>query len=136
MPDELKCKLGKRIKKLREMKGLSQRELAAKVAKLKKTRTSNATISEVENGKRNLTIESLSYIARSLEVKVEYLFKFDDLEQETPNILKEIHSEFNQIPEFIIEIFTFLYNLGLRFEDKNDYLYLWFFIKTLMQKNE
>lgn len=59
-----------RIKKLREKKGLSQEKLA------RLADVSNNTIVNIESGKQtNPTIETVSKIAKALDVSIEELLK-------------------------------------------------------------
>lgn len=52
----------KRIKELREAAGLSQEKLAAKAG------LTHATVSDVENGKRNATLKTATKLAEALGV--------------------------------------------------------------------
>jgi transcriptional regulator with XRE-family HTH domain len=60
--------LGRRIRQLREARGLSQAALA------KKARISRITLLRVENATQDLTTEKLERIARALGVRVRDLF--------------------------------------------------------------
>ncbi|MBP3490031.1 MAG: helix-turn-helix transcriptional regulator [Roseburia sp.] len=62
-------KVGKRIKELRNLGGISQEKLALK-ADLDRT-----YIAGVESGKRNLSIKSLEKILIALDVSFETFFK-------------------------------------------------------------
>lgn len=62
-------KVGKRIKELRNLGGISQEKLAMK-ADLDRT-----YIAGVESGKRNLSIKSLEKILIALDVSFETFFK-------------------------------------------------------------
>jgi transcriptional regulator with XRE-family HTH domain len=70
--------LGARLKKTREKKGWSQRELA------RQAHVRYATISELENGIRTaMNTDTAKRIARSLGVSVDYLIgTFDEEEDE------------------------------------------------------
>ena len=61
--------IGKKIRKLRKEKGLSQEGLAAE-AELDRT-----YISDIELGTRNFGVKNLIKIARALEVNSTYLLK-------------------------------------------------------------
>lgn len=63
----INCKIGKNIKKIRELKGMSKIELASKV---KKTRQ---TISAIENGLNKISISLLYKIANALSVDIKEL---------------------------------------------------------------
>ena len=69
--------IGERIKKSRNEKGLSLRELASKVD------LSASFLSQIEQGKASPSIENLKKIATSLDVKVSYLIED---EEETRNM--------------------------------------------------
>ena len=63
-------RLGKRIKKFREQRGLKQSELAERV------RLSTKYIQFIETGHRIPSLKALYRIANALEVKVSDLFPF------------------------------------------------------------
>ena len=63
-------KLGKRIQKLRDKKGMTQEELADAV------RLSAKYIQFIENAKRIPSLKTVYKIARVLDVKVHELFPF------------------------------------------------------------
>ena len=69
--------IGERIKKSRNDKGLSLRELASRVD------LSASFLSQIEQGKASPSIENLKKIATSLDVKVSYLIED---EEETKNM--------------------------------------------------
>lgn len=71
--------IGERIKKSRNEKGLSLRELASRVD------LSASFLSQIEQGKASPSIENLKKIATSLDVRVSYL-----IEDEEDKINKEI----------------------------------------------
>ncbi len=60
--------VGKRIKELRKIAGLSQEKLARKIA------VDRTFISKIESGKINLTIHSLSSICKGLNVTLSEFF--------------------------------------------------------------
>jgi XRE family transcriptional regulator, regulator of sulfur utilization len=68
MPD-IQIKIGKRIREIREDLGISQEELGYRSG-LHRT-----YIGSVERGERNLSIESISTIAKALNMNLEELFK-------------------------------------------------------------
>lgn len=78
--DKIHKRLGKRIKEMRELKGLSQREVAQKVD-LKRS-----TISQIENGDRKISAEELLKFSRLFNVTPNNLL---DLEKEIEVILHE-----------------------------------------------
>lgn len=63
--------LGERIKKLREKKGLSLRQLAALC------NVDHSVISKIEKGNRNITVTTLFELASGLEVPVRKLVDFE-----------------------------------------------------------
>lgn len=66
---DIKSKVGRRIKEIREIEGMSQKDLAY---------TSNidrSYIASVESGKRNISIVNLEKIAVALDVSLSELFK-------------------------------------------------------------
>lgn len=64
--------IGERIKKSRNDKGLSLRDLATKVE------LSASFLSQIEQGKASPSIENLKKIATSLDVRVSYLIEDED----------------------------------------------------------
>ena len=76
-------RLGARLKRAREKKGWSQRELA------RQAQVRYATISELENGIRTaMNTDTAKRIARSLGVSVDYLIgTFEEEEDERPATL-------------------------------------------------
>ncbi|MGC4100184.1 helix-turn-helix domain-containing protein [Ferruginibacter sp.] len=65
---DIRIRIGKRIKELRQELKLTQEKLSFK-AEVDKT-----YLNEVENGKRNISIVNLEKIIRALEVKFEVFF--------------------------------------------------------------
>ncbi len=71
MRDEtLQKKVGIRIQEIRELKNISQQELAA-MCNLEKS-----NMSRLESGRVNSTLATLNKIAKGLEVNIIELFKF------------------------------------------------------------
>lgn len=71
----IKIKIGMRIKELRTANNISQQELAY-LCDIDRT-----YITQVENGKRNISIVNIEKIARALKVSISFFFndgKFDD----------------------------------------------------------
>jgi len=66
--DDIKLIFGKRLRKLRKTKGISQETLAFD-AGLDRT-----YISSIERGKRNVSIENIARLAKALEVEIHELF--------------------------------------------------------------
>ena len=69
MENSLQIKVGKRIRKIRESKGISQQELAAKC------NFEKSNMSRLEAGRVNSTLATLEKIALALEVNIIELFK-------------------------------------------------------------
>ena len=65
----IKENFGKRVKKLRKQSGLSQEKFALLID------MDRTYFSSVESGKRNISIENISKIARGLNVPLEELFR-------------------------------------------------------------
>lgn len=61
---DIKLKIGKNIKKYRNLRGWSQEKMAHEC------RIDRTYITSVENGKRNLSIETLQKIAIGLSIKI------------------------------------------------------------------
>ena len=75
--------IGERIKKSRNDRGLSLRELATKVE------LSASFLSQIEQGKASPSIENLKKIATSLDVKVSYLIEDEEEKQNTELVRKD-----------------------------------------------
>ena len=72
---EIKSKIGNRIKELREVKQMSQKDLAYA------SDLDRSYIASVENGQRNISIVNIEKIAVALEVSLKEFFgndKFDN----------------------------------------------------------
>lgn len=67
----LQIKVGKRIQELRELKGVSQQDLAAKC------NFEKSNMSRLEAGRVNPTLSTLEKIANALEISLSELFNFD-----------------------------------------------------------
>lgn len=74
---ELLKKIGKRIKAIRVAKGLSQVDLVGKI----EGKIDTTNISRIESGRTNPTIFTLHRIAQALEVTLNEITSFDDLEK-------------------------------------------------------
>jgi transcriptional regulator with XRE-family HTH domain len=73
-PDFL-FKVGKRVKELREAKGISQYELSYI------TEISRNQIGRIERGEINTSLSSIFEISIGLEIDVQEFFKFENLEE-------------------------------------------------------
>jgi transcriptional regulator with XRE-family HTH domain len=72
---EIKTKIGIRIKELREIQNLSQKDLSYS------SDLDRSYIASVENGKRNISIVNIEKIAKALDVTLKDFFnngKFDN----------------------------------------------------------
>ncbi|MFA5393691.1 MAG: helix-turn-helix transcriptional regulator [Candidatus Ratteibacteria bacterium] len=67
--DEILATFGKRVKQLRNLKGLSQMKLAEK-AKMHYT-----SLGAIERSEKNATLKNISRLAKALEVEIADLFK-------------------------------------------------------------
>ena len=66
----LQIKVGKKIQKLREIKGISQQDLAARC------NFEKSNMSRLEAGRVNPTLSTLEKISNALEVNISELFNF------------------------------------------------------------
>lgn len=66
---DIKSKIGRRIKEIREIKNMSQKDLAYA------SDIDRSYIASVESGKRNISIINLEKIAITLDVSLSELFK-------------------------------------------------------------
>lgn len=76
---EIKSKIGNRIKELRDVKKMSQKDLAY-VSDLDRS-----YIASVEKGQRNISIVNIEKIAVALEVALKEFFNTIDFENITTN---------------------------------------------------
>lgn len=67
---DLKTAIGQKVRALRNERGWSQEELAAHAE------TGISYVSEIENGKGNLTLQTFWQLAKAFEVEVKVLFDF------------------------------------------------------------
>ncbi|MBN1183712.1 MAG: helix-turn-helix transcriptional regulator [Bacteroidales bacterium] len=74
---EIKTKIGIRIKELREIKNMSQKELSYS------SDLDRSYIASVENGKRNISIVNIEKIAKALDVTLKVFFNNDKFENLT-----------------------------------------------------
>jgi regulatory protein munI len=66
---DIKSKVGKRIREIREKAEMSQKDLAYS------SDLDRSYIASVENGKRNISIINIEKIAKSLGISISELFK-------------------------------------------------------------
>jgi transcriptional regulator with XRE-family HTH domain len=74
---EIKTKIGIRIKELREIQNLSQKDLSYS------SDLDRSYIASVENGKRNISIVNIEKIAKALDVSLKDFFNNDKFENLT-----------------------------------------------------
>ena len=74
---EIKTKIGIRIKELREIQNMSQKDLSYS------SDLDRSYIASVENGKRNISIVNIEKIAMALEVTLKDFFNNDKFENLT-----------------------------------------------------
>ncbi len=70
MAEDIKQKLGKRIKDFRIKEGYSQEEFASRCS-LHRT-----YISDIERGERNVSVENIEKIAKALKIEPDELLRF------------------------------------------------------------
>jgi len=76
---EIKSKIGNRIKELRDIKQMSQKELAYA------SDLDRSYIASVENGKRNISIVNIEKIAAALDFTLKEFFNTKNFENITTN---------------------------------------------------
>lgn len=102
--------IGKKLKTLRNKKGYTLKELSDLSG------LSVSFISDVENGRRNPSIENLQKLCVSLSVKINYFF--EDIDNNYDNKYKITKRDINQYDEFIRNAGEFFMNDGVAEEDK------------------
>lgn len=70
MADDIKLKLGRKIRETRVKEGYSQEELASRCG-LHRT-----YISDIERGERNVSVENIEKIAKALKTEPDELLRF------------------------------------------------------------
>ncbi|MCD7879929.1 MAG: helix-turn-helix transcriptional regulator [Candidatus Gastranaerophilales bacterium] len=75
MVNGFKKTLGSNIKKFRMEKGFTQEKLALE------TNVSRSHIAMIELGKRDFTVSTLFKISRALNITIDKIFDFDNLEE-------------------------------------------------------
>lgn len=128
MQNNLRLLLGKRIKEVRESKNLTQRDMAKELG--------NASISGIENGKRNVTIDTIVKIAETLKMDEKELLNFTNIEEsEMPPTIVAIHQDYPEIPERYLAIFSYAFKQGIRLNTSQSYYYIWVFMNALENKD-
>ena len=72
---DCKAKIGLRIKELRELKAMSQKDLAYT------SDLDRSYIASVENGQRNISIVNIEKIANSLKISLKEFFNHENFEE-------------------------------------------------------
>lgn len=72
---EIKEKIGRRIRNIRELKAMSQKDLAYSA------NLDRSYIASVENGARNISIVNIEKIAKALHVTLTDFFNSDEFNQ-------------------------------------------------------
>lgn len=89
MPDTLREQVGERITVLREARGLSQRDLSDELAKLGLV-VRRETITQWENGTRDLKTEYLAKLSEFFGVSTDWLLGLTDAPERTPAAVDEL----------------------------------------------
>lgn len=76
MPENVLIKFGRAIRQLRNEKQISQEEFADMCG------MHRSYMSDVELGKRNISLENIEKIARALDMTIAQLFSFIDTREE------------------------------------------------------
>lgn len=75
MCNSFRKQLGQRIRAIRLERGLTQEKLSLE------SNISRSHIAMIESGKRDITVSSLFRISRALNILLNEIFSFDDLEK-------------------------------------------------------
>ena len=89
MPNTLREQVGERITVLREARGLSQRDLSDELAKLGLV-VRRETITQWENGTRDLKTEYLAKLSEFFGVSTDWLLGLTDAPERTPAAVDEL----------------------------------------------
>lgn len=122
--------LGENIRKIRKEKGYS-------ILKLRElTGLSKSTISEIENDKSSPTFETLNKIAKALEIRVETLISYDQLNEwdNEYHDLKEQNVKETTCEDFDEEIRAIARDMKNLSSDKKQLLHD--LIKTMIQSGD
>jgi len=92
IPNEFTVELGKAVKKAREEDGQNQSQLAERISR------SQATISDIENGKIDISILTLVIIARELNKPISYFIP-------EMSFLTDLHEIQNKDEDELLNIF-------------------------------
>lgn len=128
MTDELKEILGKRIREIRKAKGLSQADLAQLL------NMGVSSVSDIENCKRNVTIETVEKIANALDVKPPTLLGVKVDANSIPGVVAETAGIYPEIPEAVISAYKDIFGQGIVLEKPDDYYKVWLIMDSLSKK--
>lgn len=98
IPNEFTIELGKAIKKAREEDGINQSQLAEKLSR------SQATVSDIENGKVDISVLTLVSFARALNKPISYFIP-------EMTFLTSLHDIHNKDEEELLTIFREMENV-------------------------
>lgn len=87
-----KMKVGKQIQELREARGWRQWELAEKVG------VSRSTVSNIESGRRSLTLETLRRFCDVFQINISY-FAIESDEDEVLDVLDRLRTVFRSVSD-------------------------------------
>ena len=74
---DVKAKIGNRIRQLRELSSMSQKDLAYSAD------LDRSYIASIENGSRNVSIVNIEKIALALNVTIKEFFNYDEFDKST-----------------------------------------------------
>lgn len=99
---EIKKKLGKKIKYYRELRGLTQEELAEKID------FNCRSLSFIECGTNFVTADTLDRLCKALNVTPKQLFDFEYYPLAPEDIEKELETLIHQNKEKLFEVYNIL----------------------------
>jgi len=136
MNQEFKKQFGERIKEIRKSQGLTQRELANKITKVNKgePKFQHTSLSKIENGKGNFSLDKIFYLANGLDVSPSVLFKDFDVDEDLTRIIKDVRNDYPEIDKVYLDIFSYCDKFGIKFNETRDYYLLFKAIKALQEK--
>ncbi len=98
---DINKKVGLKIRDIRKEKGISQLELANKIG------VSQAYITYLENGQRNIDLKMLEKIAKALDVSIEELMNIKNIELNEDALLKHLLYKKFKDKKLKKELYTF-----------------------------
>lgn len=100
MPISLREQIGERITALREARGLSQKDLSDELAKIGLT-VRRETVTQWENGTRDLKTEYLAKISEFFGVSADWLLGLTDAPERTPAAVDELGLSMNAVDRLL-----------------------------------